>query len=244
MTLQGLCIVSLFHLLHECVHDTVFVPRWANRLLAFVCGFVLFLPSIWFRHFHFAHHRYTQQPGKDPELDAAKPETRRGWLLHVSGIPVWLSQWRLLVRSVVKPSNEPYIPESDRQSVRLEMWLMLLGYSLLFVVSVTMQSWMLVYVWLVPAILGQPFLRLYLLAEHAGCESGSSNMFFNTRTVLSNPVLRWFTWNMPFHTEHHVYPTVPFHQLPRLHQMMKAHVATLEPGYVVFNVDFFRLMNR
>ena len=54
----------------------------------------------------------------------------------------------------------------------------------------------------------------------------------NTRTTLTIALVRLFAWNMPYHAEHHAYPAVPFHALPRLHERVRAEIANLEPGYV------------
>ena len=40
------------------------------------------------------------------------------------------------------------------------------------------------------------------------------NGLTNTRTTLTNGLMRLLMWNMPFHTEHHLYPSIPFHRLP------------------------------
>ena len=82
----------------------------------------------------------------------------------------------------------------------------------------------------VPVLLGQPFLRLYLLAEHWGCANGS-DMFVNTRTTETNGLVRLLAWNMPYHVEHHAYPAVPFHSLPALHPLVRAEIVVLTPGY-------------
>ena len=63
-------------------------------------------------------------------------------------------------------------------------------------------------------------------------------MFVNTRTVFTHPVIRWLTWNMPYHTEHHVYPAAPFHKLPLLHQYMKKNLINTNNGYVEFNQTY------
>ena len=107
-------------------------------------------------------------------------------------------------------------------------------YSTLVLCSVIFQNYTLLTIWTVPLITGQPFLRLYLLAEHTLCEN-TDDMIMNTRTVLTNPIVRWFTWNMPYHTEHHVYPAVPFHQLPALHIKMTAWLNNTDRSYVEFN---------
>ena len=41
------------------------------------------------------------------------------------------------------------------------------------------------------------------------------------RTVYMNPVLRFLYWNMNYHIEHHMFPMVPYHALPKLHEEMK-----------------------
>ena len=44
----------------------------------------------------------------------------------------------------------------------------------------------------------------------------------NSRTVYMNPVFRFLYWNMNYHVEHHMFPMVPYHALPKLHEEMKA----------------------
>jgi len=89
----------------------------------------------------------------------------------------------------------------------------------------------------VPALIGQPFLRAYLLAEHARCPH-VANMLENTRTTFTTALVRAIAWNMPYHAEHHAYPTVPFHQLPRFHAIVRKHLKTTERGYVRFHRKF------
>ena len=91
----------------------------------------------------------------------------------------------------------------------------------------------LLWVWVVPVLLGQPFLRLYLLAEHGDCPE-VANMFENTRTTYTTRVMRWLAWNMLYHVEHHVWPTVPFHRLPEVHGLMKDELRVTAHGYAAF----------
>ena len=90
---------------------------------------------------------------------------------------------------------------------------MIAFYAVVLLLALWFKATVLLYVWIVPALLGQPFLRLYLLAEHGRCPL-VANMLENTRTTLTNWLVRKLAWNMPYHAEHHAYPGVPFHQLP------------------------------
>src|SRR5438477_11756269 len=94
---EGAILVFLFAPLHETIHRTAFRSRRGNDVAAAVLGFVLLLPAGGFRRFHFAHHRHTQDPARDPELATPKPRTRAAWLLAVSGLVLW----RDLVRGLV-----------------------------------------------------------------------------------------------------------------------------------------------
>jgi len=100
----------------------------------------------------------------------------------------------------------------------------------------------LVFVWLLPALVGQPFLRIFLLAEHGHCAL-VENVFDNTRTTYTLRVVRMFAWNMPFHAEHHAYPSVPFFRLPELHELMQKYLVEKEKGYIRFNKKYLKKMH-
>ncbi|MGB3769289.1 MAG: fatty acid desaturase, partial [Phormidesmis sp.] len=42
-------------------------------------------------------------------------------------------------------------------------------------------------------------------------------------------------WNMPYHAEHHLYPSIPFHALPAAHQQLKEKFAHVDSGYIQVN---------
>jgi fatty acid desaturase len=235
LPLQGVLVIFLFTLEHEATHQTPFASARLNEWVGRLCGFLILLPFAWFRYFHLAHHRWTNIPGCDPELGSAKPATRGAWVWHVSGIPYWIAQARLMGALVVGRAAGDYLPAGALPRIVAEARVMAVGYALvavsLFVTPV------LFWVWLCPVLLGQPFLRLYLLAEHGDCPQ-VTNMFENTRTTFTTAVMRFLAWNMPYHVEHHVYPAVPFHKLPALHGLMKEELRVTAEGYGAFTREF------
>lgn len=228
---QGVLIAFLFTLEHECTHKTPFASERLNEVIGHGCGFVLLLPFTWFRYFHLAHHRWTNLPGKDPELESPKPETWPAWILHVSGLPVWVQQARELGRQVTGDINGSYIPNRARPKIQREARWMCLGYALVGLSLLV--SPLLFWVWLLPSLLGQPVLRIYLLAEHGRCPQ-VADMFDNTRTTFTNRIVRFIAWNMPFHVEHHSAPQIPFHQLPTFHGLIRDHLRHTSKGYRQF----------
>jgi fatty acid desaturase len=98
--------------------------------------------------------------------------------------------------------------------------------------------------WMLPQLLCQPFLRAYVLAEHTGCTL-DRNGLTNTRTTLTSAAVRLLMWNMPFHAEHHLYPSIPFHRLPDAHAAIRDKLRFVQHGYLRWNFGIIRrLANR
>ena len=235
LPVQGVLIVFLFTLEHEATHRTPFRTVWLNDWAGRLAGVLLVLPFEWFRAFHMAHHRWTNLPGKDPELAGSTPATWAEWVWHVSGLPYWWSELRLMARLIAGRVTEDFVAEGAKGRVVAEArWMMVLyglaGASLFW-------TPLLLWVWVVPVLLGQPALRLYLLAEHGDCPE-VVNMFENTRTTFTTTGMRWLAWNMPYHVEHHVWPTVPFHRLPEVHGLMKDELRITAEGYAAFTKGY------
>ena len=231
---QGILIVFLFAAMHESIHRTAFRSPWLNRAVASLCGFLLLVPPRWFRLFHMAHHRHTRDPRRDPERATASRRTRAAYLWHLSGLPLWRDQARTIVANALDRSGEPFVPARQRRAVADESRRFLILYALVAIGSVAAGSDLVVWTWLAPALAGQPFLRAFLLAEHADCPT-VPDMLRNSRTTRSNGFVRFITWNMTYHAEHHALPAAPFHKLPALHAVVGPHLSVTETGYLRFH---------
>ena len=229
--LLGYVLAFLFTLEHETAHQTAFRSRAWNHVFGHLAGFAIFLPYEYYRVFHWDHHRYTQDPARDPELATPLPATRPGLLWTWSGMPIWISRLRLLyAHGVSGKVTVPWVPPEKRSLIVREARGYLFGYGLVLAASLAVGSAAGLWLWLLPLMIGQLFLRPYLLAEHTGCGHGL-DMLENTRTTYTNAIVHFFAWNMPFHAEHHAYPAVPFHALPRLNKLLAEHIVNTEPGY-------------
>ena len=231
MAVHGAVLVFLFAPLHESIHRTAFRSRALNDGVAWVCGLLLLLPPDWFRAFHFAHHRHTQVAERDPELATPKPATVAAWIAHLSGLPYWTTQSRLLLRHAAGRVDAPFVTPRAVPGVVREARIVVAVYGAVAAVSFATGSWAAVTLWLAPAMLGQPWLRAYLLAEHTLCPS-TPDMLVNSRTTLTNKVVKYLAWNMPYHAEHHAFPAIPFHALPQAHLRLRNELGTLAPGYL------------
>lgn len=232
LALQGFFIAFLFMALHETAHKTAFKTRALNAVVGQICGVLIGLPYEYYRLFHWDHHRHTQDPDKDPELVvASRTESlpRRG--LAFTGLAQLGARLLLMLRHAVTGRvTAPWIAEDKRGLIVLEARLYTLLYLGLAAGSAALATSLLLWVWILPVLIGQLFLRPYLYTEHTGC-GRSPNAFENTRTTATNGLVRWFAWNMPYHAEHHAYPSVPFHALPALNRLVAARIVHHGQGY-------------
>ena len=217
MALHGVTIVTLFAPMHECVHRTAFASRAANEIVGWIAGVLSFYNSTFYWHFHSWHHRYTQDPHRDPELMFPKAAGRREYLREIGSFNFW---FRRLI-------------DYPRLALALSMSAQLLIY-LAGVAAIALGFHEVLYFWFLPVFLAQPLLRALLIAEHTGC-SQDRNGLTNTRTTLASFPIRLLMWNMPYHAELHLYPAIPFHLLPALHREVRAAVRHVAPGYVAAN---------
>ncbi len=227
----GYLVAFLFCAEHETAHQTAFASRWLNDLVGNLAAFLVVLPFQWYRLFHWDHHRYTQDPLRDPELAMPLPTSGLGVLLFSIGISTWRSRLLMLFNhAILGRVTAPWVPQQKRALVILEARCYLAGYVAVLVLSIVARSMLALELWLIPVVLGQIFMRPYLIAEHTGCPY-SRLMLENTRTTYTNAVVRYFAWNMPYHTAHHAYPAVPFHALPKLNVHLKDHLRSVEHSY-------------
>ena len=237
MMALGILLAFLFTLQHECTHNTPFQSRWLNMLVGQITGIILFQPFLWFRYFHMAHHRHTNIVDKDPELgDVPKPNSWPALSLHLSTITYWRDKFMVLISNGITGQQAEYVPKSKHIMVRGEALFMLAIYGVVSAAIVNGHYWLLS-IWIMPLILGFPLLRLYLLAEHGRCPH-VADMFFNTRTIYTNRLVCFLTWNMPFHTEHHILPAVPFYKLPAFNKYTQQHLAVTNNGYGEFTSSY------
>lgn len=229
-TLHGIALVFLFCLAHEAIHRTAFATRALNDWAARGAGFLLMLPAESFRHFHLAHHRHTQDPARDPELATPPVRSWAGYLWRLSGAPYWIGQSRSLITASFGGALPDHVPPRARARVRREARFHLGLYGAIAGLSClagTSAAWT---YWVMPMLLGMPALRAFLMAEHTACPQ-VPDMLANTRTTFTARLVRWISWEMPFHTAHHAAPTVPFHHLADLNARIEEALRSTADGY-------------
>jgi len=237
MVLLGFTLTTLFAPMHECVHGTPFARRRLNRVVGWITGAAVGWNSTYYRRFHAWHHRYTQDPDNDPELIVPKPTNMWEYIKRLSGLLYYRAQMKDLWRCVTgRIGHLPYIPERGIAEIQRSALLQVGVYAVIAAVSLALQSWGAVLYWILPMMMAQPFMRMILLAEHTGCSEDRDGLT-NTRTTMASMPVRFLMWNMPFHAEHHLYPSTPFHALPRAHTLLRDRLACISESYPAAHKD-------
>ncbi|KAL9186493.1 hypothetical protein ACHAXT_005731 [Thalassiosira profunda] len=230
LSLLATAFVSSFYFngLHETIHRTAFRSNFLNDAFAHVFGFLCLRPARHYYHYHWQHHRYTGNPKLDSELQPGlldfPVDNVARYALYLSGIPFWGDAIPTTAKHAFGKCDEAYLTnERAKREVVREARIYLALYACIaawaFAAGESVMSPLLRF-WVLPAVLGQPCLRFYLLAEHRGRKE-SPLIYENTRTMAgTNAFYRKLAWQMPFHAEHHAWPTLPFHQLHTAHDLL------------------------
>ena len=242
LLVHGVVVTFLYGTMHECSHGNAFRTRWLNEAVYFFVNVIYISTPLWYRYKHAHHHKYTQVNGKDTDMVLASPATFGQYLYQCLGLKFWHRNIGSITNHAMgrmQPMDSQYLSEEVWPRVVAESRLILGIYIAVAAVSVAMGTWAAVVYWLGPRILGEPVLRSFRVCEHTGCHEGP-DLRLNTRTTKVNPVMRALFWNMPYHAEHHLCPTVPFYQLPALHRKIGHRLHPVGESFVSVHRDILR----
>ncbi len=233
---HGVLLNFLYAGQHELSHGTVFATRWPNVLAGRIIGFLMIFPRDFDKIQHWAHHQHTQDWEKDGEL-VREPYTLRSYLLWFWGPTYWWSRVARIVRFCRGIVPEPYIRPDEQPIVIREARIHAALCAGIALISVATGSWAAVILWLAPMVVMKPVHQLQNTIEHLGL-SHRPDILENTRSTRTNALMRWLCWQMPYHTAHHTFPSVPFWQLSELDRAMRDSGARPhEMGWIEFQIE-------
>lgn len=216
---------------HECGHGTAFRTGWMNGVVYQIASFMVARNPVSWRWSHARHHTDTIIVGRDPEIACMRPPNTFRLLMGYAGVFDLIDSIKVLVRNaggMLSPAEKDYIPETEWSKAIFAARVHMALYALTLVVVAGLWSRGAGWASLIPVLLiGGP--RIYGcwhmlmtgLIQHCGLAENVTDHRLNSRTVYMNPVSRWIYWNMNYHIEHHMFPMVPYHALPRLHEILK-----------------------
>ncbi len=227
--------ISLFT--HEAVHGTLARNKSLNAIFGAVCAMPVLQNFSAYRVLHLRHHQHLGEEG-DPDHYANY--TKWSWL-------VFCMNWaRLLVGYPVYVIAIPILgfKHGDR-AARAGILAEVAATALLAAVvwlSPIPASWIW-QAWAIPMIFINTMVNIRGMSQHTLLEHAEDEVK-GTRSILTGPVVRFFMCNENYHLEHHLYPGVPWHQLPGVHEELgddlRKQGAPYIPSYASFVREFIR----
>lgn len=218
---------------HEAGHGTAFKTDWMNNALYEIASFMVMRESTVWRWSHTRHHSDTIIVGRDPEIAVPRPPDLKALAMAFFGLGVYPKYFQhILLHAFGRMTAEEktFVPESEFPKVFVRARIYVLIYAGVIALSVWLGSILpLLFVGL-PNIFGSWLMVVYGLTQHAGLAENVLDHRLNCRTVYMNPIHRYLYWNMNYHVEHHMFPLVPYHALPALHEAVKDDCPEPYPG--------------
>jgi len=211
---------------HELMHRTPFKTKALNEFFLRVFSFLGWWDFVWFRPSHIKHHQVTVHEDYDGEVVLPSKFTFKDWKFWAD-LFAWnpLQTWNLLKlyakRATGQMDSEWYdfiMPESDtklRREHRNWARFTLLGHAALAAIFIATGHWFLIILvngrhychWL-GFLCGNP--------QHSGLTPNTPDHRLCCRTYTCSWLPAFLYWNMQYHIEHHMFPAVPFFNLPKL----------------------------
>ena len=242
---------------HELSHKTVFKTQALNEFFIRIVGFLTYFNYIWFRHSHVKHHQFTVHHDLDMEVELPQ---QYPWYQVIGAFTFSIRDFNrilprlfrnafgrrreVILKSVWEQRITPETkPEALKRMVNFSR-IILGGHLALAIVFIGTGNWILLFLVTFAPFIAMWFVVLTHLPQHKGMKPDVADWRQSTRTYLAGPIVQFFYWNMNYHVEHHMYPAVPFYNLPKLRKAIEDDLPIATKGLVATWVDIFKTLRR
>jgi Na+-transporting NADH:ubiquinone oxidoreductase subunit F len=218
---------------HETGHGTAFKTDWMNNALYEIASFMVMRESTVWRWSHTRHHSDTIIVGRDPEIAVPRPPDLKAIVMSFFNLRVYQRYFsHIVLHSFGRMSadEKTYIPEVEFPRVYRRARVYVAIYAIVIGLSIWSRSILPLLLVGLTNLFGTWLLVTYGLTQHAGLAENVLDHRLNCRTVYMSWIHRYLYWNMNYHVEHHMFPLVPYHALPRLHAAVKDDCPTPYPS--------------
>lgn len=235
---------------HEYFHSTAFKSTRVNRFFFRMFSCATWNNWGWFEISHWLHHKYTLH-SSDPEGSKVTPLKKHNvlWLILVD-FPTFFRRLRIYVLNVfgIFPINDLRTKEllfskpSALKRIRLGAFTVILFQILQFLLFSLFSIQFAISMLLAPFAFTFPN-RIVEICQHLGMKVHANDFRQNTRTLKLNKFLEFLYANMNYHTEHHMFPGIPYYNLPQVHSELLKHNLAPVVDYGLMNATRIAFRN-
>lgn len=230
--LVALGMNAMFLLIHEGVHDILFPQKWLNDLAATLMAIAGFVSFSAYRSMHLRHHEHLGDENDPDDYHNYTNNPKLIWLLHYNRL-----LWATILYLIFVPSLAwRYGNTKERIKVVSEYLLLIVTYISIWQ-FVPLQIFFTT--WIVPFILTNFTINIRGLTQHGITDA--TDPFLASRSIESHPIIQFLLVNENFHLEHHLFPSIPSYNLPKLHKLIlpRIHRRVTCKSYSSFLWRFF-----
>jgi fatty acid desaturase len=246
---------ALLIVAHDGIHRRLFRnPHWNDWFTdLFIFGPVAAITRINNQN-HLGHHRHLSSPA-DPDLHQFTCANKHQWHLflgYLTGVTSLLRSFQnVFLRRGKVTGREPKAPSGPGQRYTFRDIALIAIWQLALIAGLSglVAWWAYPVLWLVPlycfAFLGD---NLRAFAEHSQPEPDADADEHRLITFLSNPLERLFIapLNMNYHAAHHLWPSIPYYNLPQadleIRNAPAAEGLEWRGTYAGYLLHYFRLL--
>ncbi|MBM0277464.1 fatty acid desaturase family protein [Micromonospora tarensis] len=223
---------------HQALHHSAFRKGWPHRLVGVPLGIPLFVVYTHYRVRHLQHHRALGTPD-DTEFFGFDTRQPLAFGLLLEGLfdykRVALVLWDV-VRSATGTWTYAFGDISPRMRRQVNQEHVVQGAVVLAAVALTILGHgdYVLLLWVLPLVAAVPMHFLVELPEHILCDTETTDVLRNTRSIRGSWLSTWYTNGNNLHIEHHAAMSVPINQLPSRHEETKLYATHVERTYADF----------
>lgn len=205
--------------IHDGAHYLLVRNRFWNEVIGeFLMAWPLLFSMKSYRTMHFAHHRHLNTH-EDPDFHRNRPDllahakSLKDVLAHLAGFKSNPSDWKNMFSST---------PTARSRATAMWTWVRFGYYLAIVIVLSVIGAWPLFLAyWIVPFVMVLfPLMRYRGISEHWAVKNDA--LLHQARTVTVTPLERLLVYPkyINLHMEHHIYPSIPYYNLPQLHKRL------------------------
>ena len=214
--LIGALVHGMVILMHEGVHGNLFRREVLDRWVGFLFGAPGLFSCSAYRATHLLHHMHNRTE-RDPDEFTNLSRSRRTLSLAFYAWPVvGMAAYLVHVPLTALRRGSP----RQRSAVLLEHALLAALWT-----GVLVAAWRFgvlneaLRLWVIPLTAAAALGGVRGWAEHMLTRPG--HPLTQSRTVTSNRVVSFFMCNLNYHLEHHLFPAMPWYNLPKAHALLR-----------------------
>lgn len=227
---------------HQFQHNNCFTSRKINQ---FFYKFLMFYSlTNWFYNklSHINHHKYALVEDKDDEFPFEKLDLLSLFQLLTFNFIVFFRRIKILFINSLGKFPMTNTNKSSNEILRDEIKscarLILAGHFFLIAFFYYSNILYLYLIIILSQFVFNFFKDICLRTQHYGLKHNTDNVLENTRSLETNKIIKFLMWNDNCHVEHHLYPSVPFYNLPKLRKFIGPKNIPTRYGLI----NFFKIL--